>query len=112
MRKLTSERTRKKPDGGESIAVRDSVTEIRAGMGHRPFSCQPTANSADGTGNVPATPDRSRSFAALRSYFWNVIKPTLEREPDPRVARLALEAVRHAVGFERIRMRGQSGAAH
>ncbi len=27
---------------------------------------------------------------ALNNFFWNVIRPNLEREPDPRVARLAL----------------------
>jgi thiol-disulfide isomerase/thioredoxin len=34
---------------------------------------------------------------ALNNFFWNVIRPNLEREPDPRVARLALRAARRAV---------------
>ena len=34
---------------------------------------------------------------ALNNYFWNVITPKLKNEPDPRVARLALQAARRAV---------------
>ncbi len=34
---------------------------------------------------------------ALNNFFWNVIRPNLEREPDPRVARLALRAACRAV---------------
>jgi thiol-disulfide isomerase/thioredoxin len=34
---------------------------------------------------------------ALNNFFWNVISPKLENEPDPRVARLALRAARRAV---------------
>ncbi len=34
---------------------------------------------------------------ALNNYFWNVITPKLEKAPDPRVARLALQAARRAV---------------
>ncbi len=34
---------------------------------------------------------------ALNNFFWNVIRPNLESEPDPRVARLALRAARRAV---------------
>jgi tetratricopeptide (TPR) repeat protein len=34
---------------------------------------------------------------ALNNYFWNVIDPKLKNEPDPRVARLALQAARRAV---------------
>jgi thiol-disulfide isomerase/thioredoxin len=34
---------------------------------------------------------------ALNNYFWNVITPRLKNEPDPRVARLALQAARRAV---------------
>jgi hypothetical protein len=33
----------------------------------------------------------------LNNCFWSVISPTLENEPDPRVARLALQAARRAV---------------
>jgi len=34
---------------------------------------------------------------ALNNYFWNVIDPKLKNKPDPRVARLALQAARRAV---------------
>jgi thiol-disulfide isomerase/thioredoxin len=34
---------------------------------------------------------------ALNNTFWGVIDPDLKNEPDPRVARLALEAARRAV---------------
>jgi thiol-disulfide isomerase/thioredoxin len=34
---------------------------------------------------------------ALNNYFWMVIDPTLKNDPDPRVARLALQAARRAV---------------
>ena len=34
---------------------------------------------------------------ALNNFFWNVIRPNLEKEPDPRVAQLALRAARRAV---------------
>jgi thiol-disulfide isomerase/thioredoxin len=34
---------------------------------------------------------------ALNNFFWTVIRPNLEKEPDPRVARMALEAARRAV---------------
>jgi hypothetical protein len=34
---------------------------------------------------------------ALNNFFWDVISPKLENEPDPRVARLALQAARRAV---------------
>jgi thiol-disulfide isomerase/thioredoxin len=34
---------------------------------------------------------------ALNNYFWNVIDPKLPNEPEPRVARLALQAARRAV---------------
>ncbi len=34
---------------------------------------------------------------ALNNFFWNVISPKLENEPDARVARLALRAARRAV---------------
>ena len=33
----------------------------------------------------------------LNNYFWNVITPRLKKEPDPRVAGLALRAARRAV---------------
>jgi thiol-disulfide isomerase/thioredoxin len=35
--------------------------------------------------------------AVLNNYFWNVIDPELKKDPDPRVARLALQAARRAV---------------
>jgi thiol-disulfide isomerase/thioredoxin len=34
---------------------------------------------------------------ALNNCFWDVIEPGLENEPDPRVAKLALQAARRAV---------------
>jgi thiol-disulfide isomerase/thioredoxin len=34
---------------------------------------------------------------ALNNYFWNVISPTLKKEPDPRISQLALLAARRAV---------------
>ena len=34
---------------------------------------------------------------ALNNFFWNVITPRLEKEPNPRVAQLALRAARRAV---------------
>lgn len=37
----------------------------------------------------------------LNNYFWNVIDPDLKDDPDPRVARLALKAVQHAVDLDK-----------
>lgn len=34
---------------------------------------------------------------ALNNYFWQVIQPKLKKDPDPRVARLALQAALRAV---------------
>jgi thiol-disulfide isomerase/thioredoxin len=36
---------------------------------------------------------------ALNNDFWNVIDPELKNDPDPRVARLALQAARRAVAL-------------
>ncbi len=42
--------------------------------------------------------DRNRDNPmAINQYFWNVIDPETKVDPDPRVARLALEAARRAV---------------